>query len=66
MDQQRVFARPNIYIDVIIDGQKQIYDVETATILKEQLDMALKSLNPTVEDNLTENVKGLETARLNL
>ena len=47
MNQQQppgVQAAPNLYIDVVINGQKQIYDVQTATQLHDQLGNALRAL----------------------
>jgi len=39
-----VQAAPAVYIDVVIRGQKQIYDVQTARMLLDQLIQALTSL----------------------
>jgi len=48
--QQRAIARPQMYIDVLLaDGQKFIFDLSTAEELKNELDMALKSLAPPME-----------------
>ena len=43
--QPNVAAVPNLYIDVVINGQKQIYDVPTARQLRDQLDQALLMLD---------------------
>lgn len=39
--EYRVTAKLAIYIDVVIDGRKQIYDVETAQKLQHELTLAL-------------------------
>ena len=44
MTDQSVKAVPNIYIDVILNGQKQVYDIEMARELHRELGIALQSL----------------------
>ena len=43
--EPRVQAKLGVYVDVIIDGRKQIYDVETAEDLNRQLTQALNLLD---------------------
>ncbi len=48
--QKRAIARPQMYIEVkLLDGQQYLFDLTTAEELKNELDMALKSLNPPTE-----------------
>jgi len=54
-----VSARPAIYIDVIINGQKHIYDVTTVRILRDQITLALsalESLPPQPDDRNASDV----------
>jgi len=44
MKSPDVKVRPQIYIDVVINGQKQIYEVEAAKALHEELGVALSAL----------------------
>ncbi len=41
-------ARTAIVIEVMVNGQQQIYDVATATELQRELGLALMSLQPPV------------------
>ena len=51
-NQPNVTASPNMYIDVIINNQKQIYDIQTAKYLRDQLDHAITAIEvaPTAVD----------------
>jgi len=57
--QKRAIARPQMYIDVMLaDGQKFIFDLSTAEELKNEIDMALKSLAPLeLKSSTSENLK---------
>ena len=44
-EQPLATARPAVYIDVIINGQKQVYEVGVARELHAQLGAVLKSLD---------------------
>ena len=45
--QKRATARPQVYIEVALaDGQNFLFDITTATELKNELGLALASLNP--------------------
>ena len=45
--QKRATARPQVYIEVALaDGQNFLFDITTATELKNELEIALASLNP--------------------
>jgi len=53
--QKRAIARPQMYIDVMLaDGQKFIFDLSTAEELKNEIDMALKSLDPLMHESDTD------------
>jgi len=46
-ENKRATARPQVYIEVsLADGQTFLFDISTATELKNELAAALKSLNP--------------------
>ena len=39
------YARPNLYIDVVVNGQKQVYEVAVAREIHAQLGQALAALD---------------------
>ena len=41
-----VQAMPAVYIEVIIQDRKTVYDIETARYVRDELDAALKGLEP--------------------
>jgi len=43
------YARPVVYIDVVMNNQKTVYDVETARILVHELTAALNLLDAPPE-----------------
>lgn len=48
--QKLAAARATVYIDIALaNGQKLSFDVETATQVRDEIDMALKSLVPPKE-----------------
>jgi len=49
MSDSTVTARPQIYIDVTIHGQKHVYDIETARSLASELHTAILALEQEPE-----------------
>lgn len=43
--QPKALARPAVYIDVFLQGGKQVYEIDVARELHQQLGMALASLD---------------------
>ncbi len=61
--QPRATARATVYIDVALaDGQKFIFDVDTATELQSELALAIAGINPPeiVVGKLPEDQQNLE------
>jgi len=58
-----VVVTPNVYIDVVINGQKMVYDVATATELRDALDAALVAFSGDQERD-AEKLEGGDNRRV--
>ncbi len=50
MNEPQVVARPAVYIDLVIDGRRQIFDVKTADRVVRELTLALNQLDQQHQD----------------
>ena len=55
-DSPDISARPKMYIDVVMNNQKQIFDVDSARKLHEELGLALAALDgPTLVPDIDDS-----------
>lgn len=45
-----VTARPAVYVEVTINGQRTVYDISTARQLRDELTAALRGLDPDASE----------------